>query len=353
MPISPRPPHRPTFTDGRTATPRSSSPAWSGGPARLIAAFALLLLSAPCAAEASCLQVAPPEVAPPSAAAPSDPFPNDPRLDQALVMLRRGAFGPAATVARTVRTQRPGVDRATAILAIALEKEKRYEEARALLEAAAASTQPYPERRHVPHFLGWCCYHLGDLEAAKAAFEAHLAQMPDEPDSTFGLGLVALGEDRLDDADRHFAKALAGFSEPKPRPVDQARVLTRMSDVALRRDDVLGAERLLERAIAASALQHETWSKMARVRDRLGKHREAEAARKNVDRILESLGRRAPANGDGASPNTPTDPKTPTDPLKPAVPAESAPVGSDAPAAPSTQPPAATVPSSGDPKEPA
>ena len=231
-------------------------------------------------------------------------------------MLTRGAFGPAATVARTVRAQHPDIDRATAILAIALEKEKRYEEARALLEAAAASTQPYPERRHVPHFLGWCCYHLGDLEAARTAFESHLANTPDEPDSTFGLGLVALAEDRLDDADRLFAKALARFTEPKPRPVDQARVLTRMSDVALRRDDVAGAERLLEQAIAASAIQHETWSKMARVRDRLGKHQEAEAARRNVERILESLGRRAPVAGEATTPAMSTDPAKETEPAK-------------------------------------
>ncbi len=255
--------------------------------------------------------VAPSDAAPPTVVAS---WPDDPRLDQALLMLRRGAFAAAETVARTVCAQQPGVDRATAILAIALEKQKRYEDARTLLERAAASTQDYPERRHVPHFLGWCCYHLGDLECAKAAFERHLGAVPGEPDSTFGLGLVALGEDRLDEADALFAKALAAFTEPKPSAVDQARVLTRMADVALRRDDVAGAEALLDRAIAASALQHETWAKMARVRDRLGKHREADAARANERRILESLGRRAPASAppDGAPPTPPTPPLAPS-----------------------------------------
>jgi len=221
-------------------------------------------------------------------------YPDDPRLDVALEMLRKGSYEAAASTARAVLSSNDGIDRARAILGIALNKSKRYDDARAMLEKAASSTQPYPERRHAPHFLGWCCYHLGDLAAARAAFEEHLRRVPGEPDSTFGLALIALDEDRLDDADKFFAAALKGFSEPKPRGVDQARVLTRMADLALRRDEVSKAEELLDRAVKASALQHETWSKIARVKDRLGKTAEADAARANAKRILDALGRSAP-----------------------------------------------------------
>ena len=182
MPIPPCPPRVPRSERGHSAKLRSSF-----AVAHRAASVLSAVLAAPLAwgvAEVQAVQERLAQVAlpstssgssaspasPPAVASPPATFPNDPRLDQALVMLTRGAFGPAATVARTVRAQHPDIDRATAILAIALEKEKRYEEARALLEAAAASTQPYPERRHVPHFLGWCCYHLGDLEAARTAF---------------------------------------------------------------------------------------------------------------------------------------------------------------------------------------
>jgi len=195
--------------------------------------------------------------------------------------------------ARAVLKNDPSVDRASAILGIALNKQKQYEEAREALEKARASAQPYPEKKHVPHFLGWCCFHLGDLEGARAAFTEHLKAVPDEPDSTFGLGLVELGEDKLDAAQACFDKALKGFTEPKPRPVDQARVLTRMADLALRRDDAAGAEELLARAVRASPTQHETWAKVARVKDRLGKTAEADAARANEQRILDALGRKA------------------------------------------------------------
>ena len=236
-------------------------------------------------------------------------FPDDPRLATALGMMRSGAFDAAAMTARTVIKANPNVDRAQAILGIALNKQKQYAEAREALEKARASTQAYPERKHVAHFLGWCTYHLGDLEAARAAFTEHLRAVPDEPDSTFGLGLVELGEDKLDAAQACFERALKGFSEPKPRANDQARVLTRMADLALRRDDVAGAESLLDRAVRASPVQHETWSKLARVKDRLGKPSEADAARANAQRVLDALGRKEPA-----TPQTPSSDATPPRP---------------------------------------
>ena len=244
-------------------------------------------------------QVAPeggkgPAPAAPPTTAVSAAFPDDPRLDVALTMMRRNAFEAAALTARTVIAERPDVERAQAVLGIALNKLKQHAEARAPLERAAASTQAFPEQRHAAHFLGWCCFHLGDLPAARAAFEQHLEVVPNEPDSTFGLGLVAIGEDKLDDADALLAKALRGFTDPTPRPADQARVLTRMADVALRRDEVAKAEELLDRAIKCSPMQHETWAKVARVKDRLDKPAEADAARGNERRILEALGRVAP-----------------------------------------------------------
>lgn len=236
----------------------------------------------------------PPEIASPE-------YPDDPRLRVALRMLGSGNMDFARMTAATVLAEKPECDRAAAIQGIALNKMKRYEEARPFLDRARRSSQPFPEQRHAAHFLGWCCYHLGQLEEARAAFEQHLAAVPGEPDSTFGLGVIALDEDRLEDAERSLQRALDGFTTPEIRRADQARVLVRMSDLALRRDDVPGAEALLRRAIEASAVQHETWSKLARVCDRLGKQQEADAARANAERILVALGRKS---GDGSAPAT-------------------------------------------------
>ena len=245
----------------------------------------------------------PPLISPATAA-----YPDDTRLDIALGMMRKGSYEVAALTATAVLKSRADVDRAYAILGIARNKQKKYEEARAALDKANASTQPFPERKHVPHFLGWCCYHLGDYPAARVAFSQHLQRVPDEPDSTFGLALVALGEDKLDEADVLFAKALKGFSEPTVQATDQSRVLTRMADLALRRDDVAKAEELLGRAIKANALQHEAWAKLARVKDRLGKTVEADAARANQQRILGALGRTAP-DGEKPAAAPPVEPK--------------------------------------------
>lgn len=270
-----------------------------------------------------------------SATPPSTPearpqFPDDPRLAIALTMLSKGAVEQARQTAHTVLVANSDCDRAAAIEGIALNKLKRYEEAKPLLARARDSKQPFPEQKHAAHFLGWCHYHLGELELAKAAFDLHLVSVPNEPDSTFGLGLIALAEDQLEKADVHFAAALDGFSKPRDRPVDRARVLTRQADVALRRDDVAGAEVILRRAIEASAVQHETWSKLARVYDRQGKTKEADAARANADRILTALGRKPAAEATSAGGAT-TDPR--------GTPESAAPVDGAPTSAPSAVPP--------------
>ena len=283
---------------------------WTGEQCAAICAVFVFLFGSP--AEARTVQVVPegiPSGKPQDATVPpsqpaSPAYPDDVRLDTALRMLGKGALDGARQTAQTVLKAKPDCDRAAAIEGIVLNKLKRYEEAKPLLERARDSKQPFPEQKHAAHFLGWCHYHLGELSAAQKAFELHLTVVPNEPDSTFGLGLVALGEDRLDDADRYLAKALEGFSKPRDSAVDRARVLTRMADVALRRDDPAAAEALLRRAIEASPVQHETWSKLARVCDRLGKVQEADAARANADRILTALGRKS--TSDAVSTPTPT-----------------------------------------------
>lgn len=257
-------------------------------PAVSFAASTVLSLAASTAPASA--QVVPAS-APPSAVKGAS-YPDDPRLDVALRMLKQGGADACFTTATTVLAERPDCDRAVAIVGITLAKQKRYEEAKAALTRIRDSKQPFPERKHIPHFLGWCLYHLGDLDDSKIAFEQHLLAVPGEPDSTFALGLIAYSQDRLDAADELFAQALEGFTKPTPRATDQSRVLVRMADVALRRDNIALAESILNRAVKASAVQHETWAKLARVYDRQGKSREADAARANEQRILEALGRK-------------------------------------------------------------
>ena len=115
------------------------------------AIFAGILATAPLsgAAPAAC---DPPALAVPSAApaARTESYPDDPRLDVALQMLKKGNGDAAVMTAKAVIKSRPEVDRATAILGIALDKQKKYEDARVQLEKARDSKQAFPERKHVP-----------------------------------------------------------------------------------------------------------------------------------------------------------------------------------------------------------
>ncbi len=284
------------------------------------------------------------QVVPPTHVATPAVATDDARLNIAIRMLKSGDFEASATTCRTVLKQTPSIDRAAAILGIALTKQKKYEEARPNLERARDSKQTFPEHAHAAHFLGWCCYHLGELACAKSAFELHLTAFPDAPDSMFGLGLVALSEDRLDDAQSLLNKALAGFTAPVVQRNDQARVLVRLADLALRRDDVVGAEALLERAIAATPTQHEAWAKIARVRDRLGKHETADVARANERRILEALGRTtAPTD---TPPIVPSDAPISSPTNTPSI--APAPAPSNVPTTPSTTP--STTPNATNPR---
>ncbi len=218
---------------------------------------------------------------------PLESFPDDPRLDSVGRMLKSGQYAAAEVACRTVLKDRPDIGRAEFLLGLAITKQKRYEEAKPHFRAALATDQQFLERMHAAHFLGWCHYHLGEMPEARVRFEEHLALVPEESDSLFALAVVSIAEDRIEDAERLLAQAFVGFGEGKPR--DQARVLVRQSDLALRRDDAIKAEELLAKAATLAPTFPEIWAKTARVKDRLGKSEQAEIARTNERTLREKL----------------------------------------------------------------
>lgn len=224
---------------------------------------------------------------------PLDNFPDDPRLDSVGRMLQSGQFGAAELTCMTVLKERAGMGRAEFLLALAITKQKRYEEAKVHFLRSLATEQKFIERPHTPHFLGWCHYHLGEMDDAQRRFEEHLMAVPNEPDSTFGLAVVAIAQDRTDDASRLLHAAFIAFGIDKPR--DQARVLVRQSDLAMRANDATKAEELLAQAATLAPTFPEIWAKTARVKDRLGKTAQAEIARENERKTREAL--TAPTEG--------------------------------------------------------
>lgn len=236
-------------------------------------------------------------------------YPDDPKIGVAQRLLQTGHYDYAKNILVQVLDARPEVGRAEFFLGVALTKMKKYEEARLHLERSLQFMQPFPEAKHAHHFMGWASYHLGELGRARSDFEAHLAEVPNEPDSIFGLGLIAFDEDRLDDAETLFQKAIDLQQGPKASRRDVSKAWIRMGDVSMRRDDPAKAEERYMSGLALFADHYEGWAKLARCRDQMGKAKEAESARNEERRARERVGRAEPADAEegAAPPDKPTD----------------------------------------------
>ena len=229
-----------------------------------------------------------------------DPPPPDP-VDAVRGALRGGDLAAAERSARAWSDARPDDLRAAFYLGLSLHKLKRHAEALALLERAeAAPDAAFPEAPHVPHYLGWCRYYLGDLAGARAAFLAHAAAFPEYDDTQFAIGLIAFDQDEVDEAERRFRRALELLDRAGSAPGiarERAKCLARLGDVALRRGDLASAERDARAAVALWPDHHEAWAKLARVLDRQGRASEAAEARTQQQQALARVaasGRAAP-----------------------------------------------------------
>ncbi len=187
------------------------------------------------------------------------------------------------------------------VAGLSYHQEKLYELARGRFARAAALEPGYFTTYF---FLGFALFNLGRLADARQAFETYLGIDPREAEAHFGLGLVALEQDRADDAERSFRQAieLAGGggdggdagSLAGPRRRDVARYETRLADVYLRRDELQPARAALERAVALWPEFFEPWHKLALVLRRLGDPAGADRAesRSTEARRLRQAGRK-------------------------------------------------------------
>lgn len=224
-------------------------------------------------------------------------YPDDERLKIVRRLLQSGRISEAEMVAQTVVNARPEVDRAKFFLALAIHKQKRYGQARAMLEASMLSSQPFPEHGHVSHFLGWCCYYTGDLEAAKRAFETHAAAWPNFDDTHYGLGVIALDEDRVEDAEASFETALRLQQlNPNDRR-SQAKTIARLGDIALRQDKFDVAMSRYESAVELWPDHYEAWARLVRLYNRAGREADASRATEREQQARVRMGRAEPEEG--------------------------------------------------------
>lgn len=146
-------------------------------------------------------------------------------------------------------------------------------------------------------FYGFALFNLGRLEDARRELEAYAALAPDDPETRFGLGLVALEQDRVEDAEAAFGRAIAlGEARAKGGPAsanlreDLARYRARLADVYVRRGELAKAREALERSVALWPDHFEPWHKLAWVLERQG---DPEGAARAELKSQEALHRRA------------------------------------------------------------
>lgn len=205
-------------------------------------------------------------------------------------------------------------------------QEKRYEAARASVEAYLARAganarrgqaefliglsfhEPQLYAQAEPHFAraaelepgylathyyrGYALLQIGRLADARASLEIHRKGQPDAPATLFALGLVALEEDRVEDAAREIGRAIALTELRLADPAraadaqrDLGRYLARLADARVRLDDLAGARQALERSVKLVPDIPDVWSKLHRVLVRLGDDKAADAALARYEQV--------------------------------------------------------------------
>ena len=169
----------------------------------------------------------------------------------------------------------PDDGKAAFLMGLTYHREKRYALALPWFESAVALEPAY---HPTYHFHGWCLYYLGDMQGARAAFDRHLAFLPAEGDSHFALGLIALDDDRLDDARQRFRRAIELQQDNPRRARDVSKAHARLADVHIRHDELEAARDELRSATALWPQHYTAFYKLSRVLNRLGDNEAADEA---------------------------------------------------------------------------
>jgi len=216
-----------------------------------------------------------------SANAEASPSLCHPNLPVAARLVAAGSFLDAEIVLNAILRDKPKCAQAEFLLGVVCLKTQRAARALPLLQASLASGQAFTGRSHVEHFIGWANYQLGELDAAKRAFQSHVAAVPTADDSYYGLAVIALDEDRIADAQQALERALELVGSLPRRARDRAKILARLGDIEFRADRVESSVALFEESLALYGDHVEVWGKLARALDRLGRADAAQAARES------------------------------------------------------------------------
>jgi tetratricopeptide (TPR) repeat protein len=194
-------------------------------------------------------------------------------------LIRGHQTGPARVRLNNYLQLHPGDVQAKFLFGLSYHREQRYMQAMPYYDEAVA-VDPSFSLTH--HFRGWALYYMGELDAAKESFERFLVMMPNEPDSLFALGLIALDEDELVQAEDYLQRSLNVLKSQGDSGGGDRKALskahTRLGEVYERTDRLEEARQQMTRAVELFPDHYESMYKLSRVLARLGRTEEAQQA---------------------------------------------------------------------------
>jgi len=226
-----------------------------------------------------------------------DPAPLDGELATIFQLISRGRTGAARVRLVKFDKLNPDNGRSAFLFGLTYHQEQKYAKARPHFERAIGLEPSYSTTLY---FYGWCLYYLGELDAARTAFELHLSAQPDTADSHFALGLINLDQANLEDAERRFKRAIElqrvdGVTSGELAERDQrlarnlSKAHTRLGDVYMRRQDLDQARTHFQTAVELFPGNYKTYYKLYRVLTRLGEDEAAQQALKRHNEISEQI----------------------------------------------------------------
>jgi Tfp pilus assembly protein PilF len=217
---------------------------------------------------------------------------SDGRLEQALLKITAGSYDEARVIIAAVLSDHPGSCRGRFLEAFTWHRQKRYEKARKGFEAVLRSRAGFAGSENVLHFYGWALYHLGRLGEAEEAFRAHAKEAPQVASTWFALGLIALEDHRLGEAESLLDKARWIQDANSKKQKELAKTMARLGEVHILQGRLELARKDLEEAVRIWPGHFNAHYKLYRVLLRLGEKEAAQAALKRHQALAEAPGER-------------------------------------------------------------
>ncbi len=210
---------------------------------------------------------------------PPSPGDADPRVEKARKIVGSKP-AEARAILGAVLVDHPGSLQARFLVAFSWHRQKRYEKARRGFEEILNSGAVFPGSENILHFHGWALYHLGRLREAEVAFRRHAEAAPLVAATWFGLGLIALEDGRLDEAESFLLKARDLQGRSLKRKIEFAKTVARLGEVYELQGRLDLARGQFEEATRTWPRHYNAHYKLSRVLLRMGEREAAEAALK-------------------------------------------------------------------------